>query len=282
MTVTDQFPAPDLLQLAGKVAVVTGGAEGIGEGIVDLFVDTGAKVVVADINGEGAERVAAGVRQRGGVAHSIAADIRTSEGIAAIVEAADLLGGADALVNNAGGDFSYISGRGAAGVQSIFDVERDYFDACVELNLKATLFCCQAFARSMIDHGHGGSIVNITSFQGVNASPGYPVYGPVKAAIAQLTRTLAYELGRHGIRVNAVAPTFIESPRAADLPAHRREAAARAMPVGRTGSARDLAMMVVALSSPAFGYYTGHHIAADGGLGLTTARLPILFDLEPR
>jgi NAD(P)-dependent dehydrogenase (short-subunit alcohol dehydrogenase family) len=269
------------LGLAGTVTVVTGGAQGIGEGIVELFVDAGSSVVVADINGEGAERVAASVRDRGGVASSVEADIRTPEGITAMVAAADLMGGADALVNNAGGDFSYISGRGAAGVQSIFDVDRDYFDACVDLNLKATLFCCQAFARNMIDRGRGGSIVNITSFQGTNASPGYPVYGPVKAAIAQLTRTLAYELGRHGIRVNAVAPTFIESPRAADLPAHRRQAAARAMPVGRTGSARDLAMMVLALSSPAFGYYTGHHIAADGGLGLTTARVPILFDLDP-
>ena len=275
------LPAPDLLGLAGTVTVVTGGAQGIGEGIVELFVDAGSSVVVADINGEGAERVAASVRDRGGVASSVEADIRTPDGITAMVAAADLMGGADALVNNAGGDFSYISGRGAAGVQSIFDVDRDYFDACVDLNLKATLFCCQAFARDMIDRGRGGSIVNITSFQGTNASPGYPVYGPVKAAIAQLTRTLAYELGRHGIRVNAVAPTFIESPRAADLPAHRREAAARAMPVGRTGSARDLAMMVLALSSPAFGYYTGHHIAADGGLGLTTARVPILFDLDP-
>ncbi|MEO5842650.1 MAG: SDR family oxidoreductase [Acidimicrobiales bacterium] len=276
----EQAPAPDLLLLSGKVAVVTGGAQGIGEGIVGAFVDAGSSVVVADINGDGAERVAAAVRDRGGVAHAVEADIRTPQGIAAMVAAADLLGGADAVVNNAGGDFSYISGRGAAGVQSVFDVDREYFDACVELNLKATFFVCQAFARSMIDHGRGGSIVNITSFQGTNASPGYPVYGPVKAAIAQLTKTLAYELGRHGIRVNAVAPTFIESPRAADLPAHRREAAARAMPVGRTGTARDLAMMVLALSSPAFGYYTGHHIAADGGLGLTTARLPILFDLE--
>jgi NAD(P)-dependent dehydrogenase (short-subunit alcohol dehydrogenase family) len=279
--VAEQFPTPDLLGLAGTVTVVTGGAQGIGEGIVSLFVDAGSSVVVADINGEGAERVAAAARERGGVASSVEADIRTPEGIMAMVAAADLMGGADALVNNAGGDFSYISGRGAAGVQSLFDVDRDYFDACVELNLKATFFCCQAFARNMIDRGRGGSIVNITSFQGTNASPGYPVYGPVKAAIAQLTRTLAYELGRHGIRVNAVAPTFIESPRAADLPAHRREAAARAMPVGRTGSARDLAMMVLALSSPAFGYYTGHHIAADGGLGLTTARIPILFDLDP-
>lgn len=277
----EQAPSPDLLLLAGKVAVVTGGAQGIGEGIVEAFVDAGSSVVVADINGDGAERVAAAARDRGGVAKAVEADIRTSHGIDAMVTAAELLGGADAVVNNAGGDFSYISGRGAAGVQSIFDVDRTYFDACVELNLKATLFCCQAFARSMIEHGRGGSIVNITSFQGTNASPGYPVYGPVKAAIAQLTRTLAYELGRHGIRVNAVAPTFIESPRAAELPAHRRVAAARAMPVGRTGTPRDLAMMVLALSSPAFGYYTGHHIAADGGLGLTTARLPILFDLQP-
>jgi NAD(P)-dependent dehydrogenase (short-subunit alcohol dehydrogenase family) len=269
----------DVLQLEGRVAVVTGGAQGIGAGIVETFVDAGAHVLVADINGDGAAEVAEAARARGARAASVHADIRTAEGIAAIVQAADALGGADMLVNNAGGDFSYISGKGATGAKSIFDVDRDYFDACVDLNLKATLFMCQAFARNMIDRGSGGSIVNITSFQGVNASPGYPVYGPAKAAIAHLTRTLAFELAQHGIRVNAVAPTFIESPRAADLPLHRREAAARAIPVGRTGSARDLAMMVVALSSPAFGYYTGHHIAADGGLGLTTARVPLLFDL---
>jgi NAD(P)-dependent dehydrogenase (short-subunit alcohol dehydrogenase family) len=269
----------DVLELGGKLAVVTGGAQGIGAGIVEVFVDAGARVLVADINGAGAQRVAEDMASRGATSGWVEADIRTEDGIAGMVAAADALGGADILVNNAGGDFSYISGRGAAGAKSLFDVDREYFDACVDLNLKATLFCCQAFARSMIDRGTHGSIVNITSFQGTNASPGYPVYGAVKAAIAQLTRTLAYELASHGIRVNAVAPAFIESPRAADLPQHRREAAARAMPLGRTGSARDLAMMVVALSSPAFGYYTGHHIAADGGLGLTTARRPLLFDL---
>jgi 3-oxoacyl-[acyl-carrier protein] reductase len=198
-----------------------------------------------------------------------------------MVSAARDEGGADVLVNNAGGDFNYIAARGAAGAKSLFDVDRDYFDACISLNLKSVLFSCQAFARQMIDHGRGGAIVNITSFQGVNASPGYPVYGPAKAAVAHLSRTLAFELGRDKIRVNSVAPTFIESPRAADLPLHRRQAAERAMPVGRTGSGRDLAMMVLALSSPAFGYYTGHHVAADGGLGLTTARTPLLFDLEP-
>jgi NAD(P)-dependent dehydrogenase (short-subunit alcohol dehydrogenase family) len=270
----------DVLQLDRKLAVVTGGAQGIGAGIVEVFVDAGAGVLVADINGDGARQTAATAHERGARAESVEADIRTEEGINAIVAAAEAMGGADILVNNAGGDFSYISSRGASGAKSIFDVDRTYFDACVELNLKATLFMCQAFARHMIDRGTGGSIVNITSFQGLNASPGYPVYGPVKAAIAHLTRTLAFELAQHGIRVNAVAPAFIESPRAADLPLHRRLAAARAMPLGRTGSARDLAMMVVALSSPAFGYYTGHHIAADGGLGLTTARVPLLFDLR--
>jgi 3-oxoacyl-[acyl-carrier protein] reductase len=272
----------DVWGLRDKLVVVTGAAQGIGEGIAELFTELGARVIVADINADGAASVAARLRARGATATSVAADVCTAEGIDRMVAAAHDAGGADVLVNNAGGDFSYISDRGAAGAKSLFDVDRDYFDACIGLNLKSVLFCCQAFARQMIDHDRGGSIVNISSFQGVNASPGYPVYGPAKAAVAHLSRTLAYELGRYKIRVNAVAPTFIESPRAADLPQHRREAAARAMPVGRTGSARDLAMMVVALSAPAFGYYTGHHIAADGGLGLTTARPPLLFDLEPR
>ena len=205
----------------------------------------------------------------------VAADVRVQDDIERMVRAAfDAFGSLDVGVNNAGGDMGYVNDRGSL---STFDVTRDYFDAVVELNLKTTFFASQAFARAMIDQGRGGSIVNISSFQGYRASPGLPIYGAAKAAIAHLTQTMAYELGPYGIRVNCVAPTYIESDRTKALPADRKRLATDAMPIRRTGEPRDLAAAVVFLASPLASYYTGHHIIADGGLSLTSARPPILW-----
>lgn len=261
--------------LEGKNVLLTGGAQGIGLGCARLFAEVGANVAIADLNGDKAEAAAGALRAVGVSALGLTADVRKEADIDVMVAASvAALGSIDILVNNAGGDFGYVNDRGSL---SIFDVTREYFDDVIDLNLKQTFFVSQACVRHMLDRGQGGAIVNVSSFQGFRASPGLPIYGAAKAAIAHLTQTMAYELGPFGIRVNCVAPTYIESDRTKALPADRKQLAADAMPLRRTGEPRDLAAAVVFLASPLASYYTGHHIIADGGLSLTSARPPILW-----
>ena len=271
--------ADSIFGLEGKCAVVTGGAQGIGAGCVDLFARAGANVVIADVQAAKAEEVAERARARGVGALAVEADVREDADVARVTAAAlEAFGAIDAAVNNAGGIPAYLEHRGA---KSIFEVEWDYFDAIFELNVKSVLRCSQSFAKAMIDGGVKGSIVNITSFQGYRASPGLPVYGAAKAAVVHLTQTMAYELGPYGIRVNAVAPAFIETETTkVNMAPERKAASARAMPLGRTGEPSDLAAMVVTLASPLAGYYTGQHVIADAGLSVTSGRPPSLPSLQ--
>ena len=164
--------ADSIFGLEGKCAVVTGGAQGIGAGCVDLFARAGANVVIADVQAAKAEEVAERARARGVGALAVEADVREDADVARVTASAlEAFGAIDAAVNNAGGIPAYLEHRGA---KSIFEVEWDYFDAIFDLNVKSVLRCSQSFAKAMIDGGVKGSIVNITSFQGYRASPGSP------------------------------------------------------------------------------------------------------------
>jgi 3-oxoacyl-[acyl-carrier protein] reductase len=257
-------PLADLVGLSGRVAVVTGGGQGLGLGIAQVLTTAGARVAVLDIDAALATSAAQSV---GGGARGWQADVRDAARLTAVAEQIEAeMGPVSVWVNNVGG-------MAGAPAGPTLDLSSDDLSRVLELNVTGTLLACQAALRSMLATGAGGAIVNVCSLQGVKASPHLAAYGAAKAAVAHLTQTLALEYAPQGIRVNAVAPSFVETPASATLvSAERRAASLAAIPLGFISQPPDVAGTVLALASDLTRFVTGQLIVADGGLSLTTAR----------
>jgi gluconate 5-dehydrogenase len=258
--------AGDRFSLAGHVALVPGGGGAIGSAIAGALAAAGAKVTVVDVTAERAEAAAAVVRATGAEVLALGADVTTEADCERIVAATiERFGKVDILVNCVGG--------GAGKV--LFDAQeypRDAWDWIMELNVRSTLLVTQAAVRAMVAAGHGGRVVNISSVRaslGINA--GYSAYVAAKGAISSLTRQWATEFARHGIRVNAIAPTFVDTPQVAmllDDPAFKASVVGR-IPLGRVGGTDDMTGPVVFLCSDASAFVTGQILGVDGGLTAT-------------
>ncbi|MDB5420267.1 MAG: putative oxidoreductase [Brevundimonas sp.] len=252
---------PADIQLDGQVAVITGGGGGIGEGIARAFSNFGAAVVLADIDSDKAETVAADIRRQGGRALAVATDVVQIDQIRAMAErTAAEFGRIDILVNN------------VAGVRRVafLDMSERSRRRHVDINLHAYFDAVEACAPHMIAGGNGGLILNITSIEALRAAPMYSVYAACKAAQVSFTRTLALELSEHGIRVNAIAPDQVVTPGWSGLGADRMspeiaDPRHRYIPLGRDGSVDDIAGMAVYLASPMGTYTTGVTMSVDGG-----------------
>jgi NAD(P)-dependent dehydrogenase (short-subunit alcohol dehydrogenase family) len=255
---TDESKGIDMGQLSQKVAIVTGGAGGIGRGIVETFVNEGASVVVADRDVARGEQVAA---ELGAAVAFKATDVVDETQVQALVDfAVERFGGLHVMCNNAG----------IAGPRRRFldDDFRD-FEELLRVNLFGVMVGCQRAARHMADHG-GGSIINTTSIGGINAGGGLMTYRASKAAVVHLTRCMAIDVAEHGIRVNCVAPAHIPT----DLNAsYDQTKIVRLMqPLQRVGSPSDVANAVVYLASDLSAQVTGIVLPVDGG---TTAGPPM-------
>lgn len=252
------------MQLEGKIALVTGGGQGIGRGIVDRFLEEGAQVAVIQRRPLDSELA----RQPSVL--GIQADVGDSSAISHVVErAAQQLGGIDVLVSNAGIMFE----------RSVSEIQPGEWDLMIAINLRAPLFLAQAALPHMRRRG-GGSIINIGSIEGLAANPGHAAYCASKAGIHGMTRAMAVDLGGDNIRCNAIAPgwiaselseTYVESQ--AD-PAAALEALNRLHPVGRLGRPTDVGDLAVYLASDRSGFLTGEVVVLDGG---RTAKLPLPF-----
>lgn len=242
----------DLFRLDGKVVVVTGGASGIGKGTAELLRARGATCVAADIRADD---------------RTLAVDVRERAQVEALIaHVVGHYGRIDGLVNAAG-----ITGEAA-----LAELTEAQLDSVLRVNLYGTMFCCQAVARVLLDVGRPGAIVNVTSAAAYLCKPGVGAYSMSKAAVAALTGTLAGELGPSGIRVNAVAPGFIETPmtvgRLADpgLRLSVVEDRRSRTPLRRTGQPEDVASVVAFLLADAAAFVTGQVIHPNGGLLMTT------------
>jgi NAD(P)-dependent dehydrogenase (short-subunit alcohol dehydrogenase family) len=257
-TANPSFLAPSPFGLAGKTALVTGASRGLGRAIALELARAGASVAlgVRDPGAQGeliAELEAFGVE-----ALPVRMDVTDlAESRAAIDSAVERFGSVDILVNNAGG--------GVGG--PALDVTEEDFDAVWGLNTRSTFFLSQHVARTMAAAG-GGSIVNIASQAGLVALPGESSYCISKAAVIHLTRCLAVEWGELGIRVNAVAPTFIETDGTSEAlsdPEFRADTIERIAALHRIGVPAEVSGAVVFLASPAASLITGQTLAIDGG-----------------
>ena len=192
--------------LEGRVAIIAGGGRGIGASLSSVFAAHGARVVVVDINEARARGVAEEIRDRGGTALDVCADLRLTEGVQFIVETTvNAFGTIDALVNNAGGSFAYV------GRKPTTDYTDDDWDSIVERNLRYVFLMSRAVLPVMTEGG-GGAIVNISSTLGIFGSGLMAAYGAAKAGVNNLTQSLAVEYGPAGIRVNSLSLGHIEVP----------------------------------------------------------------------
>ncbi|MEO0496504.1 MAG: L-iditol 2-dehydrogenase [Pseudomonadota bacterium] len=253
-----------MTRLAGKVAIITGAARGIGLAFARAYVREGARVAIADINLEGANQVAA---ELGDVAIAVHLDVTQQHSIdAAIAQTTEKLGPIDVLINNAA-IFS---------AAPIVDIERDDYSRVFDINVAGTLFTLQAVARHMIDSGTRGSIINMASQAGRRGEPLVAVYCATKAAIISLTQSAGLNLIEHGINVNAISPGVVDGEHwdgvdatfaklEGKRPGEKKGEVGAAVPYGRMGTASDLTGMAVFLASDDAEYIVAQTYNVDGG-----------------
>jgi 2-deoxy-D-gluconate 3-dehydrogenase len=254
------MPALKKFGLDGKIVVVTGAGRGIGRTIAIDCAQSGARVAVGSRTVSELESVGEQIVKQGGECFVHRLDVVSVESIGEFFSACvDHFGGVDVVVNNAG-----FNRLGAA-----LDYDEDLYDQIVDTNLKSVFFCSQVAAKSMIERGKGGSIVNISSQAGLIGAPERGPYSGAKAGVNNLTRTLAVEWAEHGIRVNAVAPTVTRSPMAEQAMAASAEFAqaikTNNLLRGDLAEPEEIAAPVIFLASDAASMVTGHTLVVDGG-----------------
>jgi len=238
--------------LDGRAAVVTGAAQGIGLEITRLFADHGAAVVIADLNGERAEKAAADVHGR---VTGVGCDVTSEDDVRRVVEhTIDLHGRVDAWVNNAG----------ITADASLLKMSPQDFDRVIQVHLKGAWLGIRAVAGHMREN-KSGSIVNMSSLSGKSGNPGQTNYSAAKAGIVGLTKAAAKELAHHNVRVNAVQPGLIRTPMTEAMPADVFAEREAAIPMRRAGEPHEVAGAALFLASDLSSYTTGAVIEVGGG-----------------
>lgn len=248
-------------RLADKVAIVTGGASGIGRATVERFVSEGAQVLVADLDGDGAMDVAAAL---GDAVASMQVDVTNYAEVEAMVaHAVETFGGLDIIFNNAG-----ISSMGR-----VDELDIDAWQRVIDVDLTAVFYGCKAAVPALRERG-GGAIVNTASISGLFGDWGIPAYNAAKGGVMNLTRAMAADHARDNIRVNAVCPGGVETAMTDSLVQSRRAQVQyeRLVPQARMGRPEEIASAVTFLASDDASYVNGHGLVVDGGVTATTGQ----------
>jgi len=271
----------DWLKLKDKVAIVTGGASGVGKAICEGLAEVGVKNVVADINEKGAKQVAADLKSKFGGHHiATTTDVTKKASVDAMIKSTlEAFGKLDILVNNAG----ILIPRLLVDPAGKEELTEEIWDKVVSINQKGVFLCAQAAARVMIKSGRGGVIINMASESGMEGSEGQSVYAATKAAIYNMTWSWAKELGKHKIRVVGIAPGILEATalrndeyeralaytRGITIKELREKYNKAAIPLGRIGKLSEVADVVCFLASDRASYIHGTVINVSGGKSRT-------------
>lgn len=239
-----------------QVAIVTGGAQGIGKAVAFTLAEAGASIVVGDLNEEVARKTAQEMEEKGWRAIAVKVDVGDADSVDSMIERTlDSFSRIDILINNAGITRDSL----------LIRMGEEEWDTVMRVNLKGVFICTRAVAKVMMKQ-RSGRIVNISSIVGLIGNPGQSNYAAAKAGIIGLTKSVARELAPRGITVNAVAPGFIETDMTRDLPEKAKEAFLNVIPLGRAGSPEDVARVVSFLVSDDAAYMTGQTLHVDGGM----------------
>ncbi len=244
------------MELDGKVALITGAAQGIGKAIALMLAKNGADIVVSDINLDKAQETSREIEAMGRRSMAIKVDVSKSEEVEQMVEKIiNEFGKIDILVNNAG----------ITRDKLILRMTEEDWDTVLNVNLKGTFNCTKAVIRHMSKQ-KSGKIVNIASVSGEMGNPGQANYSASKAGVIGFTKTIAREFAQRGINVNAIAPGYIETPMTDVLPEKVKEELKKMIPLERLGKPEDVAQAVLFLVSEASSYITGQVLNVNGGL----------------
>ncbi len=246
------------MRLANQVALITGGARGIGREIALVFAREGAALALFDVNPEPLAQTVAELRALGRRAEGLAVDVtdgkQVDEGVAKVL---DKLGRIDILINNAG-----VTKDGL-----LIRMDDAQWDRVLNINLRGTFLCTRAAAKQMLKQRRG-RIVSIASIVGIIGNPGQANYAASKAGVIGLTKAVAKELASRGITCNAIAPGFIKTEMTEALPEEAKQRLMGAIPMGALGEPNDVAQAALFLVSDAARYITGHVLVVDGGLAM--------------
>jgi len=262
-----------MTRLAGKVAIVTGAARGIGRAVAEAMAAEGAGVVVADLDAAGAEAAAAAIRNQGHQATGVQADVSLRSDVEGMVASAERTFGTPSVLVCAAGITT------AGGETTFLELADDEWRRVFDVNLGGTFLCSQVVARRLVASGQGGSVITFSSIGAQRPMYGVPAYHTSKAAVSGLTRALAVNLAHHGIRANALAPGYIltDMMRSVLGDEERYRALVNRVPEGRLGQPDDVVGAAVFLASDESAYVTGQVMHVDGGayvLGWTSAQAP--------
>jgi dihydroanticapsin dehydrogenase len=250
------------VRLDGRACIVTGAASGIGKATAIRFAEEGGRVVCVDLDGEGAESVAAEIREGGGTAEAARADVSDRAQVDAFVErCADSFGGVDVLVNNAGVNLPGV----------LHEYPDDKIDLTLDVNVKGPIYGCRAAIPHMLRAGRG-SIVNMSSVNGIVSEPFLSIYSASKGAVVMLTKGVALDYAKQGIRCNAICPGWVDTPinyAHAEMLGGLQEVYDTIdsfQPIGRPGEPREIANVALFLASDESSFMTGSIVSADGGM----------------